>query len=91
MGKLERLFVADKVNTKCTDHFTREQDGLAQDWHGDEEKAQVAKCVGLRDMLKRELTGAKVFRVGKGDVTYYVVGKSKAGNLVGVKTTATET
>lgn len=62
-----------------------------QDWNGDEEKTQVAKCVGLRDALKSGLSDPKVFRVGKGDVTYYIVGRSKAGNLAGVKTTATET
>lgn len=36
-------------------------------------------------------TEPKVFKVGTNNVTYYVVGRSKAGNLVGVKTQGVQT
>jgi hypothetical protein len=37
------------------------------------------------------MTDPTVYKVGKTDVVYYVVGKSKLGNWVGVKTEAIET
>ena len=33
-GPFDLDVCADRANAKCNDHFTREQDGLAQDWHG---------------------------------------------------------
>jgi hypothetical protein len=62
-----------------------------QDWFGDEEKANAAKYRELVKALREELTDPTVYKVGKTEVTYYVVGKSKLGNWVGVKTEATET
>jgi hypothetical protein len=62
-----------------------------QDWYGDEEKEQVRNYRGLLAVLQAELTEPKIFRVGKGTVTYYVVGRSKKGRWVGVKTQATQT
>jgi hypothetical protein len=41
--------------------------------------------------LCEELTNPKVYRVGKTNVTYYVLGRSRAGNLIGVKTEGVET
>jgi hypothetical protein len=61
-----------------------------KDWYGDEEKATAAK---YRELLKvvKQLSGAKVFRVGERKVTIYVVGSDPAGGWAGLKTTAVET
>jgi hypothetical protein len=63
----------------------------AEDWHSDEENAQVEKYRALVEAVRAELTDPKVFRVGETDVAYYVVGTSAKGNWVGVTTKATET
>ena len=62
-----------------------------EDWFGDEEKAGAARYRELVKTVREELTEPKVFKVGKTNVTYYVVGRSKAGNLVGVKTQGVQT
>lgn len=62
-----------------------------KDWHEDEEKERVRRYRGLLAIFEQELTDATVFRVGDIKVTYYLVGKSRAGNWVGVKAEATET
>lgn len=62
-----------------------------QDWYGDEEKATAAKYRALWDMVKQRLTNPKVVRVGKVNVTVYVVGVVAEGGWAGVKTKAVET
>jgi hypothetical protein len=62
-----------------------------EDWFGDEEKAVAARYRELVKACREELTEPKVFKVGKTNVSYYVLGRSKAGNLVGVKTQGVET
>ena len=57
-----------------------------QDWFGAEEKAMAARYRELVKVLREELTDPKVFRVGATNLVYYIVGRSKAGNWVGVRT-----
>ena len=46
----------------------------------------------LLAVLKEQLSGAKVYKLGKEpEKTVYVVGKAEDGALVGVKTTVVET
>jgi hypothetical protein len=61
-----------------------------EDWFGDEEKAGAAKYRELVAALREELTDPKIYKIGKTDVTYYILGTSKAGNWIGVKTEAVE-
>jgi hypothetical protein len=62
-----------------------------EDWFGDEEKANAARYRELVKALQEELADPKVYQVDKTDVTYYAIGRSKAGNWVGVKTEGVET
>lgn len=62
-----------------------------QDWHGDEEKAIVAQYRSLQDAVQKNLTDAKVFKVGKKKVSIFVVGKTDEGDWAGLKTMSVET
>ena len=62
-----------------------------QDWFGDEEKETAAKFAALKELLKKNLTDLKVFKVGRIDLDIYFVGLDKDGNLAGIQTKATET
>ena len=62
-----------------------------QDWHGEEEKADVEKYQTLLKAIREQLSGVKVFKVGDTEKDIYIVGKTKEGDWVGLKTTAVET
>jgi hypothetical protein len=62
-----------------------------QDWHGEEEKEQVRKYRDLLATFEKEVTDPTIYRVGKINARYYIVGRSQAGHWVGVKTEAVET
>jgi hypothetical protein len=62
-----------------------------QDWQGAEERADVKKYRRLLTTLRKQLTDLRVYRVGRVNVTLYVVGKTPEGDWAGVKTTAVET
>ena len=63
-----------------------------QDWHGKAEKAAVRKYRNLLKVIREQLTGAKVFKVGGGPrKAIYIVGRAKGGGWAGLKTTAVET
>src|SRR5262245_225766 len=62
-----------------------------QDWHGEEEKADVQKYRNLQEAVQANLSGAKVFKVGQRKVDVYIVGKTDEGDWAGLKTTAVET
>jgi hypothetical protein len=49
------------------------------------------KYRALLQVIKEQLSGVKVFRVGETKVTIYIVGRSKDGDLAGLKTTSVET
>jgi hypothetical protein len=61
-----------------------------EDWHNDEEKAEVARFQELLKALKSTLKQPKVFRVGKIEVDIYIVG-CVSGGYAGLKTQAVET
>ena len=62
-----------------------------QDWFGDEEKATAAKFAALKNLLKKNLTNLKVFKVGRIELDIYFVGLDREGNLAGFRTKAVET
>ena len=61
-----------------------------EDWHNEEEKAEVQKFQSLRDLLKSELKNIKVFRTPGAQKQVYVVGQTEGG-FAGLKTTVVET
>jgi hypothetical protein len=62
-----------------------------QDWFGDKERMAAAKNQALFDVVKRLLTGPKVFRFGERKVAIFVVGQVREGGWAGLKTMAVET
>jgi hypothetical protein len=79
-----------RVDEKTLDEFFAPLVG-EQDWYGDEERATAAKYRALLDTVKRNLTAAKVVRVGGRKKAVYVVGTAKEGGWAGLKTIAVET
>jgi hypothetical protein len=61
-----------------------------EDWHNDEERAEVLRYQELLKVLKSTLKQAKVFRIGKVEVDIYIVG-CVSGGYAGLKTQAVET
>src|SRR5579864_8701045 len=61
-----------------------------QDWHGEEEKATVEKYRNLLEVLRQNLSGVKVFKVGATKVDVFIVGKTNEGGWAGLTTTAVE-
>jgi hypothetical protein len=61
-----------------------------QSWYGDEERATARRYRDLLALLRQHLPDAQVFRVGKVEVTVYIVGHAEE-QCVGVKTMAVET
>ncbi len=62
-----------------------------QDWYGAEEKATAKRYRDLQAAVRSNLSGARVFKVGKTRVDVCVVGKTDEGDWAGLKTTAVET
>ena len=64
----------------------------AQKWHGDAEREVVSKYQALAEAVHAHLAESRVYKIGGGpEKTIYVVGRSKTGSWVGLKTTAVET
>ncbi len=61
-----------------------------QDWHDNQQKADVSKFKKLLETLEDNLTDIQVFRIGRINIDVYVIGKTLAG-LAGVKTKVVET
>ncbi len=62
-----------------------------QDWHGEEEKADVEKYRNLLAVIQKNLSDAKLFKVGATKVSVFIVGKTDEGDWAGLQTTAVET
>jgi hypothetical protein len=61
-----------------------------EEWHNDEEKAQVEKFKDLVKVIKDNLKDVRVFRLGDTAMDVYVVGKVEGG-WAGLKTKVVET
>jgi len=53
--------------------------------------ATARRFAALLDALKTELTDLEVIKVGEAEVAYYIIGRTKDGKVVGIRTAATET
>jgi Nuclease A inhibitor-like protein len=86
----EDLKPTKRVLTQSIDEFFQPAI-TAQDWYGDEERAIVARYESLIATLKANLSELRVERVGKIEVTIYIVGKTIDGTWIALKTSAVET
>ena len=78
---VETITVADLF-----DPFARAEDGASA-----EDKAEAARYRAIVELLTRELTDLRVFRVGKIDIDVYILGKDPSGAWLGLKTHVVET
>ena len=62
-----------------------------QGWYGDQERAEAQKYRELIGEIKRSQQTVHVFRIGRRQVTIYVVGVDPDGGWTGLKTKAVET
>jgi hypothetical protein len=61
------------------------------DWKGAEELAIARRYQALLRLLKENLNDLKVYRVGRINIAVYIIGRSKAGNWLGISTRVVET
>ena len=62
-----------------------------QEWHTASQKTNGEKFAALRKLLESNLSGLRVFRVGRIQIDIYIFGIDPDGNLAGVRTRAVET
>ena len=62
-----------------------------QDWYGEEENENVRKFVHLKQVLTEQLTSIQVYRIGKIEISVYIVGKTPDGQWAGLSTKVVET
>ncbi len=62
-----------------------------EDWYEAAELAQVDRYRDLLAAIEASLADVEVFRVGEVEVAIYIVGRTSAGDLVGLKTYVVET
>ncbi len=63
---------------------------VEQDWHDETQKQQVAQFKALQTFLQSHLTDLTVYRVGKIEITIFIIGKF-GKDIIGLKTQAIET
>jgi Nuclease A inhibitor-like protein len=62
-----------------------------EDWYEAEELALVDRYQKLRQSIESNLSEVQVFRVGEVEIDIYIIGKTPAGDIIGLKTLAVET
>lgn len=62
-----------------------------QDWYEDEEKQRTARFVALKQSIEQILKNRQVFRVGEGEVDFYLLGQKADGFWAGLKTLLVDT
>ena len=62
-----------------------------EDWHNEEEAAEVKRYQELLTALKQNLKDIRVYRLGKVEVDIYIIGVTASGHLAGISTKAVET
>jgi hypothetical protein len=62
-----------------------------QDWFSDEENRAAKQMTQVRELLEKDLTDLKVFKIGHAEKDLYLLGLTKEGQRVGLKTKVTET
>ena len=61
-----------------------------EDWHNQEEKAEVKRYQELLSFLKKNLEEIKVYKLGKCEIDVYIVGQCNS-QLIGLQTKIVET
>lgn len=96
-----------RVGTLPLDQRTAEEVDLAwffdrytveQDWWDPQQRADAEAWRGLRDVFERQVLSPQVFRFGRqvgnilsGDIDVFVIGRTRDGAIVGVRTVSIET
>lgn len=81
---------ATQVEEMTVEEFFRLPAG-EQEWKGESEIATARRYQCLRRLLMENLEALTVYRVGEINIGVYVVGRSAAGNWLGVSTRVVET
>jgi hypothetical protein len=85
------LSLAAGTPVDCDDGLGFFDDVIAdQEWFTSDERERAERFRALVTFLTT-LRGARVFRVGKGEIDVYALGRSPRGGWVGVKTALVET
>lgn len=63
----------------------------SEDWFTDEEAQWAEDALKLKTVLKKKLQDLQVFRVGETEIEVFVIGKTEAGEWIGIKTLLIET
>lgn len=61
------------------------------DWFGDEERAMADRFSSLKEWLTDQLTSLTVFRAGKVEIDFFLIGKTVDDQWLCISTHATET
>lgn len=64
---------------------------MIEDWYEDAEIALVDRYTNLLDLINTNLSEVQVFRVGEVEIDIYIIGKTPAGDIIGLKTLSVET
>lgn len=62
-----------------------------EDWYEATELAQVDRYKALLQIIESDLSAVQIFRIGTVEITIYIIGKTPAGDIIGLKTQAIET
>ncbi len=62
-----------------------------KDWHTKEQAQAISRFKKLQQLLEKDLDDIHVIRIGKIRIEIYVIGRSKKGEVVGIKTFSVET
>jgi Nuclease A inhibitor-like protein len=64
---------------------------IVEDWYAAAELAQVNRYQDLLHSIESHLSNVQVFRIGEIEIAIYIIGKTLAGDTIGLKTYAVET
>ncbi|MEM9136144.1 MAG: nuclease A inhibitor family protein [Cyanobacteria bacterium P01_F01_bin.42] len=62
-----------------------------QDWHGDEETAEVQRFQQLKDLILDAFSEVRVVKVGQVNIDIYIIGRTQANGWLVLSTKAVET
>ena len=80
----------DPVSTAALEDFFRASTSEAE-WKNAEQIATARRFQNIVRSFKEELTETKVFKIGRIDITVFILGKSPQGNWLGLSTRVIET
>lgn len=62
-----------------------------KEWHTEVQSRNARRFKKLQQLLEKELEDIRIIRVGRVRIEIYVIGKSKNGEVAGIKTFSVET